>query len=341
MASGQPEYGCMPEQPLIIAHRGASGYLPEHTQEAKALAYAMGADYLEQDVVASRDDQLIVSHDIHLDRVSDVAARFPDRHRDDGRYYVRDFDLAELRSLNIHERLNDDGSAAAFSGRFPVDKGQFRIVTLAQEIELIQGLNRSTGGSVGIYPEVKAPAWHHGEGVDIAVLLLEMLDRYGYRSRQDPVFVQCFDADELRRLRQDLDCPLKLVQLIGENGWAESTTDYDALKTPQGLVKVAAVADAIGPWTNQLYTLADIDGHPVSTGLVKAAHRAGLKVHPYTFRADALAPGFDSYAAMVNWFVHELEVDGLFTDFTDRTLRIIRDEHRRRADPGPQIGLQD
>ena len=309
-------------RPLVIAHRGASGYLPEHTQEAKALAYAMGADYLEQDVVASRDDELIVSHDIHLDRVTDVAARFPGRQRGDGRFYVRDFDLAELRTLNVHERLNDEGRAA-FPGRFPVNKGQFRIVTLAQEIEMIQGLNRATGRDVGIYPEIKAPAWHRDEGIDLSRKLLDLLAGYGYQSAKDRAFVQCFDAAEVARLKKDLGCPLRIIQLIGENSWAESETDYDQLKTPDGLRMTAALADGIGPWIGQLYTLADIDGHPVSTGMVSAAQEAGLAVHPYTFRADALPPGFDSYAGLVRWFVDELKVDGLFVDFTDLTFRAL------------------
>ena len=99
--------------PLIIAHRGASGYLPEHTLESKRLAFEMGADYLEQDVVATRDDELVVLHDIHLDRVTDVAERFPDRSRDDGRFYVRDFELAELRQVNVYERMKPDGDLAA------------------------------------------------------------------------------------------------------------------------------------------------------------------------------------------------------------------------------------
>ncbi len=313
------------DRPLVIAHRGASGYLPEHTQEAKVLAFAMGADFLEQDVVASRDDVLIVSHDIHLDRVSDVATRFPHRRRGDGRYYVRDFDLAELRTLNIQERLNDDASGPAFPGRFPLGQGQFRIVTLAQEIELIQGLNRSTGRNVGIYPEIKAPAWHHHDGVDVATLLLEMLAHYGYASKEDPVFVQCFDALELKRLRQDMGCRLRLIQLVGDNSWAESATDYDQMRTEQGLADVARVADGIGPWIDQLYTLADIDGQPVSSGLVRMAHEAGLLVHPYTFRADAFPQGFDSYHELVCWFVYELRIDGLFTDFTDQTLDILRE----------------
>ena len=107
------------QPPLIIAHRGASGYLPEHTLEAKALAFGMGADYLEQDVVASRDDQLIVLHDIHLDRVSDVAERFPDRQRADGRFYARDFDLKEIQSLRAWERMNGGGQRCRISQQIP------------------------------------------------------------------------------------------------------------------------------------------------------------------------------------------------------------------------------
>jgi glycerophosphoryl diester phosphodiesterase len=220
--------------------------------------------------------------------------------------------------------LNDDASGPAFPGRFPIDRGDFRIVTLAQEIELVQGLNRTTGRNVGIYPEVKAPAWHHHEGVDVAKLLLEMLRHYGYKTKQDPVFVQCFDAAELKRLRHELDCSLRLIQLLGENSWQESATDYDTLKTAQGLAELARVVDGVGPWIEQLYTLADIDGQPVSTGLVRMAHDAGLQVHPYTFRADALPSGFDTYSALVRWFVDELKVDGLFSDFTDLTLDILR-----------------
>ena len=114
---------------LLIAHRGACAYLPEHTLAAKALAYGMGADYLEQDLVATRDDAIIVSHDICLDRVTDVARRFPARMRADGRYYARDLDLAEIRTLTVTERVGADGRAV-FPGRFPAHTGDFRINTL-------------------------------------------------------------------------------------------------------------------------------------------------------------------------------------------------------------------
>ena len=306
------------KNPLIIAHRGASGYLPEHTLAAKSLAYAMGADYLEQDVVASRDDHLIVLHDIHLDRVSDVSRRYPERRRDDGRYYVRDFDLAELRELRVFERRESDGETAVYPGRFPTDKGRFGIVTLAEEIELVQGLNRSTGRSVGIYPEIKAPAWHHEHGFDLSVAVIETLQRYGYRDRQSNAFLQCFDAAEIRRIREQLQCDLKLIQLLNADFGDASAAHYAGSGEAGALRQLGQIADGIGPWVGQLYTLAEIDGQPVSTGLVSAAHAAGLDVHPYTFRADALAPGFHDFDEMVVWFTRTLEIDGLFTDFPDR-----------------------
>lgn len=306
-------------RPLVIAHRGASGYLPEHTLEAKALAYGQGADYLEQDVVATRDDRLVVLHDVHLERVTDVARRYPDRHRPDGRWYVRDFHLAELRTLNVHERCDAAGKPV-FPGRFPVDAGRFRIATLEEELELVRGLNRSTRRTVGVYPEIKRPAWHRSEGVDVTKLVLAVLGDFGWRRRDDPVFVQCFEADELRRLREDLGCDLKLVQLLEENGGNESGTDYAALQSPSGLAALAGTVEAVGPSLGQLQRPAAIDGQPVSTGLAEAAHRAGLAVHPYTFRADALPAGFASFEALVAWFAAHLGVDGLFTDFPDRAL---------------------
>lgn len=291
--------------------------MPEHTLEAKALAFGQGADYLEQDVVATRDDQLVVLHDIHLDRTTDVAERFPGRHRPDGRFYVRDFDLAELKTLNVHERRKADGTSAVYPGRFPTGTGHFQIATLSEEIGMILGLNASTGRTVGIYPEIKRPAWHRNEGIDITGMLLGLLDENGFSARGDPVFVQCFDASELRRVRNDLGSDLPLIQLIGENAWGESDTDYEQLKNPESLMQLAEVADGIGPWLGQLYTLADIDGQPVSTGMVSAAHAAGLLVHPYTFRADELPQGFASFDETIGWFAGTLGIDGFFTDFPD------------------------
>ena len=304
------------KKPLIIAHRGASGYLPEHTLEGKALAFGLGADFLEQDVVVTADDELVVLHDIQLDRVTDVATRFPSRHREDGRFYVRDFTLEELRTLVVHERTNASGSPV-FPQRFPVGLGEFRISTFDEELALVEGLVRSSTRNVGIYPEIKAPYWHRSEGVDITSLVLGSLERRGYDKHEDLCYLQCFDAQELRRIRLELGSELKLVQLIGDPHESHARTDYRHLQTPEGLRGAAEYADGIGPSLAQLYTLADIDGHPVSSGLASAAHAAGLLVHPYTFRADQLPPGFNDFAELVDWFAGTLRIDGLFTDFPD------------------------
>ena len=310
-------------RPVVIAHRGASGYLPEHTLPAKALAFAMGADYLEQDVVATRDDALVVLHDIHLDRVTNVASLFPDRHRRDGRYYVRDFDLAELRSLAVHERVNEQG-LPVYPGRYSGSGEIFRIQTFAEELEFIRDLSAAHGRVVGVYPEIKRPAWHRREGVDITPEFLRVLTDYGYTEHSDPVYVQCFDAQELRRIRNECQCRLKLVQLIGEDSWGESATRYAPLRTRKGLERLARTVDGIGPWLMRAFRRRGRDGRISSTGLVERAHEAGLAVHPYTFRADELPEAFASFDALLAFFLDRLAVDGLFTDFPDQVSRYLR-----------------
>jgi glycerophosphoryl diester phosphodiesterase len=304
---------------MVIAHRGASAYLPEHTLAAKALAHEMGADYLEQDVVATRDDELVVLHDIYLDRVTDIAERFPARARDDGRYYVRDFDLEELRSLSVWERMNPDGTAV-YPTRYPVKCGDFGISTFAEELKFIKELNANSGRQVGIYPEIKRPAWHREEGVDIAPGFLKAIVDAGYENFDDPVYLQCFDFAELRRLKVEFDCPFKLVQLIGEISWGEAETDFDFIRTATGIAELAETVDAIGPWIPYLYELTDDTPRPGD--LVQNAHAAGLAVHPFTFRADELPPGFASFKDLVRFFIVDIGVDGLFTDFPDRVVQL-------------------
>jgi glycerophosphoryl diester phosphodiesterase len=289
--------------PLVIAHRGASGYLPEHTLPAKALAYGQGADYLEQDVVASRDGELLVFHDLYLDALTDVAERFPGRARPDGRHYCIDFDLAEIRTLRVRERRNPATGEPRFPGRFPIGAGAFGIVTLAEELAFVQGLNRSTGRVAGIYPEIKEPAWHRGHGIDLGARLIETLARFGYRQASAPVFVQCFDADELRRLRTELGVTLRLVQLVEAEGPALD----DA-----ALARLSGIVDAIGADLRLL-----LGGEP-ATGLAAAARKAGLQVHAWTVRADQLPAGFTSLESLLDRLCRDLRVDGIFTDFPDR-----------------------
>lgn len=308
----------------VIAHRGASGYLPEHTLAAAAMAHAMEADYIEQDVVMSRDGELLVLHDLTLDAVTDVAARFPGRQRADGHYYAIDFDLAEIRTLQVHER-REAGGKLAFPDRFDARGIDFRVPTLSEEIALIQGLNRTTGRDVGVYVEPKSPAWHRAEGRDLLAAVVAVLAEFGYDSRDDKAFLQSFDFESLRALRFDLGSDLKLVQLIGENSWGESPSDFDYLRSEEGLAEIAAVADGIGPWLPQVIRVRGTEaGQP--TGLVAAAHRRGLLVHAYTLRADQLPDSLPALETAVDLLVHRVGLDGIFTDHPDRVIRALRDE---------------
>lgn len=305
----------MSAAPIVIAHRGASGYLPEHTLEAKALAYGLGADYLEQDVVATRDAQLVVLHDLHLDDVTDVASRFPGRQRADGRHYAIDFDLAELQQLAVSERRKPGSRSARFPERFPADAALFRISTLEQELALIEGLNKSMRRTIGIYPEIKHPRFHHEHGIDLAGKLLAVLAAHGYSNAGSAAYVQCFDADELRRVREDLGSRLQLVQLVGEE------PEYAPLLTAEGLARVARYADALGPSYKQLVSPTDVPPLRKSP-LVDAAKRAGLKLHPYTFRRDELPAFATDFEALVLAFFTEIGVDGLFCDQPDIAARV-------------------
>lgn len=312
-----------PDHPVVIAHRGASGYLPEHTLPAKALAHAQGADFIEQDVVLTRDGVPVVLHDIHLDRSTDVAEVYPDRARDDGRWYAIDFSRDELRRLRAWERRDATG-AAAFPRRFPAGPGLSPVPTLAEEIAFIDGLNLSSGRQAGLYIELKDSAFHAREGQDLPAAVVGVLQATGWLTRREQVILQSFEPPVLERLRGEFGVDLPLVQLIGENDWAEpGAPDYDFLRTDAGLDAVAAYADGIGPWLMQLYKGRDADGRPRVTNLAARARARGLAVHPYTFRADQLPPGIDSFDDLHRLFIIELGVDGIFTDFPDRSRAII------------------
>ncbi|MEM7277061.1 MAG: glycerophosphodiester phosphodiesterase [Pseudomonadota bacterium] len=326
------------KRPILIAHRGASGYLPEHSLAAKAAAYFMGADYLEQDVVASKDDELVVLHDIYLDKITDVRQRFPDRCRKDGRYYARDFLLAELQQLNLTERLNETFDAAHYPGRFPPERCRFGIVTLREELQFIAGLNRSTGRQAGIYTEIKRPLWHREQGVELGDLVVATLDEFGYKDAADAAYIQCFDSQELRRLKDTWQLALPLVQLIGDNSWNEAPEDFDLLRSPTGLATLAKTVDAIGPWFEQLseHGQAITDKKPA---LMEIAHSEGLSVHPFTFRSDDLGEGFDSFEAQLRWAVEIAQIDGFFTDFPDRASQLL--DTIAYGEPGRAAGSLD
>jgi len=310
---------------IVIAHRGASGYLPEHTLASKAMAYAMGADFLEQDVVLTKDDRALVLHDIHIDTVTNVAEVFPRRERSDGRYYAIDFTWKELQRLTVTERSSAETGDPVYPRRFPKSQSRFSLNTLEEEIELIQGLNKSTGRSVGLYVEIKEPAWHQGEGHDITKVVMGLLDAYGYTGQAANAYVQCFDPSTLRRLRSEFKTELRLIQLIGENSWNEAPgADYDVMQTPAGLDDLATFVDGIGPWHPQVVSGVGDDGALQVTPLVRLAHKRGLAVHPYTFRADDLPEYAPDLDALLRIFLFQVGVDGVFTDFPDQAKRLVR-----------------
>ena len=309
--------------PIVIAHRGASGYLPEHTLEAKAMAHAMGADFIEQDVVLTRDGIPIVLHDIHLDSTTDVEHRFGGRCREDGRFYALDFTLAEIRQLRLHERSYKDERGrehAYFPTRFPLGQGEFSLPTLEEEIQLLAGLDRSRGTRTGLYVEIKAPRWHAAQGMDIATAVLEVLQRTGYGDRPERVFLQCFDDQTLIALKSRT--PLPLIQLIGDNAWGEDGgVDYDAMRTPEGIARVASYAQGIGPWIPQVVHQGQ-SGLEV-TDLTRQAKRHQILVHPYTLRKDQLPEGIEDPDQLHQLLFDQAGVDGLFTDFPDITRRYL------------------
>lgn len=302
-------------RPLVIAHRGACGYLPEHTLVAKALAFGQGADYLEQDVVATRDGELVVFHDLTLDEVTDVATRFPGRQRADGHFYCRDFDLGELKTLGVGPRRRSGGELQ-HPGRFPESGGRFGIPTLAEEIRFIRGLIQASGRVVGIYPEIKDPAWHRAAGIDLGAQMLQLLESTACADPRMPVFLQCFDPAELQRLRREFNPQLPFVQLIGSDHGQPSERELET---------IAGYAQAIGPSLKLVYRGRTGKG-AVTTTLVDDAHRAGLLVHPYTFRSDDLPSGVANFDELLDLFLRQLGVDGLFTDFPDMA-RVFIDRH--------------
>ncbi len=259
----------------VIAHRGASGYLPEHTLPAYALGYGQGAHWIEPDVVLTGDGVPIALHDPTLGRTTDVATHFPDRRRHDGQYYAADFAYAEIVPLRVVEpRLN----------RYPHQT--FRVPRLEDVLELVHGLNRTTGRNVGVYPELKHPEMQPG----LADAVLGVLNRY-----EVPVRLQSFDA----RVLANLDTDYPRVQLV-----------RDAAQTDDGgLDEIATYAAGIGVPT---FALAD------DATLVARAHERGLLVHVFTLRADG-ERGMGSFADEVVDLAAQ-EIDGVFTDHPDKVV---------------------
>jgi glycerophosphoryl diester phosphodiesterase len=340
----------MPGRPIVIAHRGASGYLPEHTLPAKTLAYGLGADFLEQDLVLTKDDVPIVLHDINLDTVTDVAKRFPDRKRADGRYYALDFTLAEIKTLRAVERI------PALRPQNTAYDGEFEIPTLAEIVALVRAVEARSGRRVGIYPETKHPSHfqHDGRrlggepiGIDLSQRLVEELVSLRFT---DPsrVFIQSFESANLRALATQFlpaaQLSIPLIQLIDATGAPRDFTlsgdprGYADLITPEGLGFIGQYASGIGVPKRLVMP----DSSIIATRLVADAHAAGLDVHVWTFRPENhfLPPRYrhgdapDAHGALAAEIEAHLAagIDGLFTDSPDLGRTAIR--ARFAATPG-------
>jgi glycerophosphoryl diester phosphodiesterase len=340
---------------LIVAHRGASGTLPEHTLEAYKLAIEQGADFIEPDLVATRDGVLVARHEPMLSGTTDVSTRpeFAARKtmkKVDGvetnDWFAGDFTLAELKTLRAKQ---------AFADRDQSHNGKFEIPTLQQVIDLAKAESARTGRTIGIYPETKHPIFHAAIGLPLEDRLLDQLKAAGWTEKSSPVIIQSFETANLKYLRGKTQ--LRLVQLVDaddvdKDGGIVLAAPFDKpydfavtgdkrtfkdLVTAEGLKEIRTYADGVGPWKPYILAGKQVigeDGKPkdlngdgkideqdrvliAPTNVVKDAHAAGLFVHTWTFRSEPkrLASDFKGDPAAEYKAFLALGIDGLFSDF--------------------------
>ncbi len=337
------------DRPIVIGHRGASGYAPEHTLVAYFIAIEQGADYIEPDLVMTKDGVLVARHENEISGTTDVASRpeFADRRTTktiDGAevtgWFTEDFTLAELKTLRAQERLPE---LRPENTRFD---GTFSVPTLEEVLALVKQVNdqrRQTASDeqrprlkpIGVYPETKHPTYFAGIGLPMEAALVSLLERYGYRGNGAPVFIQSFEVANLKQLARITD--LRLVQLLNETGKPFDfvvTSDprtYADLAEPAGLAEVATYASGIGAPKSLLVPQATDGALGTPTRLVDDAHANGLIVHGFTFRTENffLPTDFQSstdpaasgdLSGEVQRFL-ALGIDGFFTDHSDISVR--------------------
>ena len=311
--------------PIIIAHRGASGEQPEHTLASYELAIAQGADFIEPDLVLTKDGVLVARHENEISETTDVAdhpeyANRKATKRIDGKevtgWFTEDFTLAELKTLRAKERIPKLRGTA--------NDGKFEIPTFEEILDLLARVNKARAHPVGVYPETKHPSYFAAIGLPHEAPLLALLAKYGYRGRAAPMFIQSFEVGNLKAIRAKSDLPL--IQLMdGEGGPADDPkSSYAAMATPAGLKAVAAYADGIGPNKDMIIPRGTLGTLGEPTTLVRDAHAAGLKVHPWTFRREnyflpladkgGINPaGHGDLAAEIHAYL-KTGIDGLFSD---------------------------
>ncbi len=332
-------------RPIVIGHRGASGYRPEHTEAAYRLAIAQGADYVEPDLVMTRDGALVARHENEIGRTTDVASRPEFAARRGTRviegesfegWFVEDFTLAELKTLGARERNPDwRRESARHDGQQPV-------LTFQEIIGIVKAEARARRRPIGLYVELKNPGYHASIGLPMEAALVEALARAGLSRRDAPVFVQSFWPQTLIALRRLTPVKLMLLlnsvapsrEVLGANGLRDWSDAYSRA----GLQRIAGFADAVGPEI-ELIIPRDAQGHSREPStFVSDAHAAGLLVHAWSVnaenthlpselrRGDPSRPGYDGRRGDVASVVHALQaqgVDGLFTDHPDLVVRAL------------------
>jgi glycerophosphoryl diester phosphodiesterase len=315
-----------PPHPLVIAHRGASGERPEHTRAAYELAIDQGADFIEPDLVMSRDGHLVVRHENEISETTDVAARpeFAERRTTktiDGRpvtgWFTEDFTLAELRTLRARERLPAlRPASAAFDGQEP-------ILTFQEVIDIAREGSARFGRIIGVAPELKHPTYFALIGLPMEPPLIAALTANDLMAKDSPILIQSFEMNVLQSLDQATNAPL--LQLMSPLGgpFDRPGMTYAEMARPEGLAEIATYADAIGVETGLIYPRDASGAAPTATSLVTDAYAAGLKVVVWTFRAeDVFLPvehrrgedhGIGDMAAWLARF-YRLGVDAVFTD---------------------------
>ena len=321
-------------QPIVIAHRGASGYMPEHTLAAYSIAILQGCDFIEPDLVITKDGHLIARHDNRLDISTDIASRPGFASRKTTRtvdgvelegWFSEDFTLTEIKQLRAIERIPE---TRPHNCRFD---GMFEIPTLTEIIQLAKGFEPLRGKAIGIYPETKHPSHFQQAGLPMEQTLVNTLHEAGYTNPDAPVFLQSLEVSNLRLLSTLTNLPL--IQLLRATGQPRdqaicgNSLSYDDMATRTGLKNIAEYAQGVGPEKYHFIIPPDRDGalHASNaTPFVQYAHEAGLKVHPYTFRAEAefLPSNLQAYALrdkqepLINELLLFLNagIDGFFVD---------------------------
>jgi glycerophosphoryl diester phosphodiesterase len=341
------------DDPLVIGHRGAPGYLPDHTLEGYALAIRLGADYIEPDLVATKDGHLIARHEPNMATTTDVATKFPGRKTtkivdgfpEEG-YFASDFTLKEIKTLRAVQPL-------AF--RPQQFNGAFQIPTFEEVIALAKRHR------VGIYPETKHPTYHQNLGLPLEGRLVAALKKAGLNHKRAPVFIQSFEQSNLKQLNRMTD--VRLVQLVDANDvnpdgslqyvapfdrpydWTASgdprllARTFGFFATDAGLREIGTYADGIGPWKRYIVSTRAVDSNGDGvvgdengdgavndadrellppTSLIRRAHNRGLLVHTWTFRDEDrfLAADYDGNPLREYLQFFRLGIDGVFSDFT-------------------------